>query len=103
MFFHQDMLSAPGAPSAPSAPSAAEDKPGPRAPLLAPATDRAAHEAILTRLIEEYTRKHGREPTSNVWYRLHDQAKDEVAATRAGKRSRRASSRPGFVNIDDTV
>jgi hypothetical protein len=68
--------------------------------LVAPATERPPHEAVHARLIEEYKTKHAKDPSRQIWFRLLEQAKAEVAAAHSGKRPRRARDRPGFVDVD---
>lgn len=51
--------------------------------------DHRAHLPVLERLIADYRAKHSKEPSSSVWYNLHEQAKAEIASQRQGKRRRR--------------
>ena len=51
--------------------------------------DHRAHLPVLERLIADYRAKHSKEPSSSVWYNLHEQANAEIASQRQGKRRRR--------------
>ena len=81
--------------------SAATDKdrqPRTSGPPAAPAPVRPPHEVVHERLIEDYKKKHSKDPSSNIWYRLLEQAKAEVAAAHDGKRVRKARVLPGYLD-----
>ena len=87
-----------------SAPSAAGDQSSTGGHRSAPARherDRVA--AIHERLLAAWAQQNpGKDPKkAAAWYRLLDQAKDEVAATQEGKRTRRATVRPGVLAWGD--
>ena len=73
--------------------------PPPRASAPRP---RPAHEAIHAKLVEEYRLEHSKDPSGDVWYRLLETAKAQVAAETMGKRRRVHTALPdGFVPFAD--
>ena len=80
-----------------SRPAVVAAPPRPAVPISRP-----PHEAIHEKLVEEYTTEHDKEPSADVWYRLLEAAKAQVAAQTVGKRRRVAKLVPdGFVQFGD--
>ena len=65
----------------------------------ATANERDRVAAIHERLLDAWRKQNpGKDPKkAAAWFRLLEQAKDEVAATQEGKRSRKAIVRPGVL------